>query len=478
LAGFSKGDADVLRKAMGKKDRATLDKRKSQFIDGAKGKGHPEDKLLKIWTDWESFAEYAFNKSHSTCYAFVAYQTAYLKAHYPGEYMSAVLNNAGSIEKITFFMEECRRMGLKVLGPDINESQSGFAVNSEGVIRLGLGGLKGVGENAVESIVEERKKDGPFKDIFEFIKRINQRAVNKRSLENLVYAGAFDCFKEMHRAQYFYIQPGEMHSGLERIISFGNRYQANQSQNTNTLFGESMMMDVPPPKIPNCEMWTLTETLNHEKEITGMFISGHPLDHFRFELIHYRITTLADFNEFKDAIQLQKNPFAPFRLAGLITDTQHRITKNGKQFGIFTIEDYNGKTEMAVFGEDYIKFKEHFSNGAVVFVMGAIKNRWNKEGEYEFKLEKVFLLETIKKIMTKKVMIRIEPRFVSEELIAFFEKNLKSNPGKTSLQVELIDPSDEWKISLFTAEKGVEMNDELTEYLLSSPELEVSVLIV
>jgi len=478
LAGFSKGDADVLRKAMGKKDRATLDKRKSQFIDGAKAKGHAEDKLLKIWADWESFAEYAFNKSHSTCYAFVAYQTAYLKAHYPGEYMSAVLNNAGSIEKITFFMEECRRMGLKVLGPDINESQSGFAVNSEGVIRLGLGGLKGVGENAVESIVEERKKNGPFKDIFDFIKRINQRAVNRRSLENLVYAGAFDCFKEMHRAQYFYIHPGEMHTGLERIISFGNRYQANQSQNTNTLFGEAMMMDVPPPKIPNCEMWTLTETLNHEKEITGMFISGHPLDHFRFELIHYRITSIADFNEFKDAIQIQKNPFVPFRLAGLITDTQHRITKNGKQFGIFTIEDYNGKTEMAVFGEDYVKFKEHFSNGAVVFVMGAFKNRWNKEGEYEFKLEKVFLLETIKKIMTKKVVIKIEPRFVSEELIGFLEKNIKKNPGKTGLQVELFDPADSWKISLFSAEKGIEINDELTDHLLNSPELEVSVQIV
>jgi DNA polymerase-3 subunit alpha len=392
--------------------------------------------------------------------------------------MSAVLNNAGSIEKITFFMEECRRMGLKVLGPDINESQSGFAVNREGVIRLGLGGLKGVGENAVESIVEERKKNGSFKDIFDFIKRINQRAANKRSLENLVYAGAFDCFKDLHRAQYFHIQAGEMHSGLERIISFGNRYQANQSQNTNTLFGESMMMEVPAPKIPNCEMWTLTETLNHEKEITGMFISGHPLDHFRFELIHYRITPIADFNEFKDAIQIQKNPFTPFRLAGLITDTQHRITKNGKQFGIFTIEDYNGKTEMAVFGEDYVKFKEHFSNGAVVFVMGAFKNRWNKEGEYEFKLEKVFLLETIKKIMTKKVVIKIEPRFVTEELISFLEKNIKKNPGKTALQVELFDPADSWKISLFSSEKGIEINDELTDHLLNSPELEVVVQII
>jgi DNA polymerase-3 subunit alpha len=192
--------------------------------------------------------------------------------------------------------------------------------------------------------------------------------------------------------------------------------------------------------------------------------------------MYYRITPISDFNEFKDAIQIQKNPLTPFRLAGLITDTQHRITKTGKQFGIFTIEDYNGKTEMAVFGEDYVKFKEHFSNGAVVFVMGAFKNRWNKEGDFEFKMEKVLLLETIKKMMTKKVTIKIEPRFVSEKLISFLENNIKNNPGKTSLQVELFDPADSWKISLFTAEKGVEMNDELTEYLLNSPELEVSAL--
>ena len=230
LAGFSKGDADVLRKAMGKKQKSILDKMKNQFINGATAKGFAAAILEKIWTDWEAFAQYAFNKSHSTCYAFVAYQTAYLKAHYPSEYMASVLNHAGSIDKITFFMEECKRMGLKVLGPDINESKKGFAVNQRGEIRVGLGGLKGVGEAAVEGIIEERNKAGSFSTIFDLIKRINQRSVNKKTLESLAYAGSFDCFPELHRAQYFHIPAGDTSTGLEKIIKFGNVYQTNTTQ--------------------------------------------------------------------------------------------------------------------------------------------------------------------------------------------------------------------------------------------------------
>ena len=218
LAGFSKGDADMLRKAMGKKKRDVLDKMKTQFIEGATKNHHPEKILEKIWTDWESFAQYAFNKSHSTCYAFVAYQTAYLKAHYPSEYMAAVLNHAGAIEKITFFMEECKSMGLTVLGPDINESQKGFAVNKKGEIRFGFSGMKGVGEAAIENIIEEREKHGVFTSIFDMIKRVNQRTVNKKSLESLAYAGAFDCFKDFHRAQFFFTVPGENINSLEKII--------------------------------------------------------------------------------------------------------------------------------------------------------------------------------------------------------------------------------------------------------------------
>jgi DNA polymerase III subunit alpha len=478
IGGFSKGDADSLRKAMGKKDRVTLNEKKNKFITGATEKGHPADKLEKIWTDWEAFAQYAFNKSHSTCYALVAYQTAYLKSHYPGEYMSAVLNNAGAIEKITFFMEECKRMGIKVLGPDINESQNGFAVNKAGEIRFGLGGLKGVGEAAIDSIIDERNKRGAYKDVFDFIKRVNQRTVNKKSLESLVYSGAFDCFNDYHRAQYFYVMPGESINTLERIINFGNRFQANVQNNSNTLFGESMMMEVPTPKIMNCEEWTLTEKLDHEKEITGIFISGHPLDHFKFEIKHYKITPLVDFNEFKEAIQLHPNPFQQFRLAGLVNTHTQRVTKTGKQFGICMIEDYSGNTEFALFGEDYVKFKDHFTPGSVVYITGSFKTRWNKSDDFEFKINNVLLLETVKRNMTKQIIVDIEPRFVSDTMVGFIEKNIKKNPGKSSIKFNLIEPKENWKISMYTVEKGFEMNDEMADFLLNSPELNVNVMTV
>ncbi|HEY1021423.1 MAG TPA: DNA polymerase III subunit alpha, partial [Flavisolibacter sp.] len=302
LAGFSKGDADVLRKAMGKKDRKTLDKMKKGFIDGAAAKGHPAKVLEKVWTDWEAFAQYAFNKSHSTCYAFVAYQTAYLKAHYPAEYMAAVLNNANAIEKLTFFMEECKRMGIKVLGPDINESRKGFAVNAKGEIRFGLGGLKGVGEAAVESIIFEREKEGFYKDPYDFMRRINQRTVNKKTLECLVYAGAFDTFPQLHRAQYTTIPEGETQTGLEKMIKYGNIVQSQTINTTNTLFGDlPAVLDIKPPQIPTCPPWSLTEQLDKEKEVAGIYLSGHPLDHYKFEMKHYGITPLVDFNEVKDS---------------------------------------------------------------------------------------------------------------------------------------------------------------------------------
>lgn len=475
LAGFSKGDADVLRKAMGKKQKSVLDKMKAQFIGGATKNGHPAEVLEKIWTDWESFAQYAFNKSHSTCYAYVAYQTAYLKAHYPAEYMAAVLNHAGSIDKITFFMDECKRMGLKVLGPDINESKKGFAVNQRGEVRFGLGGLKGVGEAAVESIIAERERSGQFVNIFEFIKRINQRSVNKKTLESLAYAGAFDCFKELHRAQYFTIADGESVNGLERIIRFGNVYQSQTLNTTNTLFGDlPMVLDIQPPKIPNCEPWTLTELLDHEKDVTGMFISGHPLDHFRFEIEHYGITSLADFNEIREAVTLQANPNKVYRLAGLVTDAQHRVSKFGKQFGSFFIEDYSGKSEFLLFGEDYMRFTNYLEKGKNLFLCGGFRKRFNKE-EFEFKVDKIMLLETIKQALTKQVIVDVEARFVTKELVGFIEENVKKFPGRASLKFCISEPKHQWKISMYTVENGFEMNDEMAGWLRNKPELEVKV---
>lgn len=474
LAGFSKGDADVLRKAMGKKQKSVLDKMKSQFIKGATARGLAADKLEKVWTDWEAFAQYAFNKSHSTCYAFVAYQTAYLKAHYPSEYMAAVLNHAGSIEKITFFMEECRRMGLKVLGPDINESKKGFAVNQRGEVRVGLGGLKGVGEAAVEGIIAERVKGGPYATMFDLIKRINQRTVNKKTLESLAYAGGFDCFTELHRAQYFHIPQGDTATGLEKIIKFGNVYQTNSTQSSNSLFGDLAMPDIATPKIPACDPWSLTELLNYEKEVTGMFMSGHPLDHFKFEITHYGITKLGDFIEVKDAITTQANPGKSFRLAGLVVDAQHRVSKTGKQFGTLTIEDYTGKTEFMLWSEDYARYSNYLEKGKNLFLSGAFKPRF-KQGEFEFKIEKMMLLESIKPLLTKQVVVDIEARFLNEDMVGFIERNVKKFPGKSSLKFNIIESRNNYRVSMYSLGNGFEMNDEMSAFLDDKPELEVQV---
>lgn len=476
LAGFSKGDADVLRKAMGKKQKAVLDKMKAQFIDGATRKNFPADKLEKIWTDWEAFAQYAFNKSHSTCYAFVAYQTAYLKAHYPGEYMSAVLNNAGSIDKITFFMEECKRMGIKVLGPDINESLKGFAVNKVGEIRFGLGGLKGVGEAAVESIIEERKKDGAFNDIFNFIKRINQRTVNKKTLESLAYAGAFDCFPALNRRQYFAVAEGETVTGLEKIIKYGQVNAAQQVTSAATLFGDMPLdMEIPPPRIPECEPWPLIEQLSFEKDVTGMFLSGHPLDHYKFEFKHYGITAIAEFNEFRDTIKVQPNPGRQFRLLALVSSADHRLAQNGNKFGRFVLEDYSGKMEVALFKEDYLRFSPLLMPGTALYITGYLKARFGRD-EYEFKISTVSLAENIKETQTKQLQIELHPGDVNDEVIDFITRNMKMHRnGGTSLRLILREPRHNLRVSLVTGTNSFRMNDELLRYLEEKPDWEVQV---
>jgi DNA polymerase-3 subunit alpha len=474
LAGFSKGDADVLRKAMGKKDRKTLDKMKGKFVEGATAKGHPKAKLEKIWTDWEAFAQYAFNKSHSTCYAFVAYQTAYLKAHYPAEYMSAVLNHANAIEKLTFNMEECKRMGVKVLGPDINESQKGFAVNAAGEIRFGLGGLKGVGEAAIESIIAERKKNGPFKDPFDFIKRINQRTVNKKTLESLIYAGSFDAFPQLHRAQYFCIPEGEAVNGLDKMIKFGNIVQAQEVNTSNTLFGNlPAVLDIKPPQIPNCPPLSLTDQLEKEKEVAGIYLSGHPLDHYRFEMRHYGITNIQDFNEVKDS-QTLASAGKTYKLLCLVTSANHRISRQGNKFGSFLLEDYSGKTEIVLFGEDYARYMHMFQQGNALYMTGCFRQRYNK-GEYEFKIASIALAEDLKRNMTKQLCLELDVRNVQTEFIDFLEGNMSKYPGKTVLKLVLTEPKEDMKANFRTLAQGIEMNNDLISFLETRPEIEVQV---
>lgn len=467
LAGFSKGDADVLRKAMGKKQKSVLDKMKAQFITGATAKGHPEDKLNKIWTDWEAFAQYAFNKSHSTCYAFVAYQTAYLKAHYPEEYMAAVLNNQNAIDKIKFMMEECQRMGLMVLGPDVNESMKGFSVPKKGVIRFGLNAIKGVGEAAVEQIVEERETNGNFANIFDFIKRINQRMVNKRTLESLVLAGAFDDFKELHRAQYFYAPPTDPITGLERLVRFGNQYQASKTMTQNSLFGSAEMPEVKPPQIPDCETWTLAELLNREKEVVGIYISANPLDNFSFEMKHYGFTPIADISKYPDK---------KIRIAGFVTEAVHLTSKEGKRYAKMVLNDYTGSIALSIWSEQFVKFGNYVQNGQKLMLQGTYTGRRFKPEIKEFQIQNVLLLEEVKKQLTKRINLTLPLKAINGSFISQWAVNIKNYPGKTELNFHVFDVEDPLLFTnLILGSNKFELNDTMVAYLENTPDIEYQI---
>ncbi|MBA4055808.1 MAG: DNA polymerase III subunit alpha, partial [Marivirga sp.] len=366
LAGFSKGDADVLRKAMGKKQKAVLDKMKDKFIDGCKKNNHPPEICEKIWTDWEAFAQYAFNKSHSTCYSLIAYHTAYLKANYPAEYMAAVLTHSqNNLENVTFFIEECRNLGIKVLGPHVNESGVYFAVNKDGEIRFGLGAIKGAGDSAVEAIIQEREAKGSFADIFEFAKRMNQRSVNKKTYECLALSGAFDCFNGIHRRQYVFAKDGEV-SLLEKAMKYAAKTQQEEQSAQASLFGGSSGIVMPQPKIEYVEPFTEIEKLNLEKEVVGIYISGHPLDNFKFEMDAFCKTACNELNELESMVGRET------KLGGIVSGVEHRTTKTGKPFGKFTLEDYTGSYTFTLFGEDYLKFKNFMNIGWFLFVEGAV----------------------------------------------------------------------------------------------------------
>ncbi len=388
--------------------------------------------------------------------------------------MAAVLNHAGAIEKITFFMEECKSMGLKVLGPDINESQNGFAVNKKGEIRFGFSGMKGVGEAAIENIIEEREKRGTFSSIFDMIKRVNQRTVNKKSLESLAYAGAFDCFNNFHRAQFFFTIPGENINSLEKIIKFGNQYQAQLHNNTNTLFGDLQMEEVTPPVIPDCEPWPLIQLLDHERDVIGMYLSGHPLDNYKFQIKHYKFDTIADFNEFKAAVHLHPNPSRSFRIAALVTEAQHRISKKGNKFGVMHLEDYSEKMELMLFGEDYVKYNNYLEPGMVICITGSFVQRY-QTSPYEFKIGSMSLLETVMRSNTKKLHIEMNPKHVSKDFIDFIGGNVQKFPGNSTLKFNICDNLSKLKFGMYTSHKCFEMNDEMANYLQQKSELDIKI---
>ncbi len=459
LGNFTKGDADVLRKAMGKKQIEVLNKMKVKFMEGGESNGHESKILEKIWTDWEAFAQYAFNKSHSTCYAFVAYQTAYLKAHYTSEYMAGVLTSQlGNIDKITFFMEECKLLGLDVLGPDVNESSKRFSVNKKKEIRFGLGGIKGTGDAAVDAIIEEREKGGSYTDIFDFITRVNLRTVNKKTLESLVYAGAFDCFKEVHRACYFSESDGS--NFIEKIIRYANKVQEDKNSAQNSLFGDMMSGDgfnIQKPKPDIIEPWGDIEKLKNEKEVVGFYISGHPLDQFSIEMSICKPL---------DQVFSAENLNRELQIGGVVSAVQIRQSKNGNPFGIFKIEDYNSSIELMLFGKEYLEYSNFLALGLFVYIRGKVQTKWNREGEYEFKPIQIDLLNDLKTKKFKEIRVKMDISDINTESIFNLKDVISAFPGTFELKFNVFDQEEKMDIAMFSRSIKIDLNKTVQKKLL------------
>jgi DNA polymerase-3 subunit alpha len=458
LADFTKGEADVLRKAMGKKQIAVLDKMKPKFIKQAAGNGHDAEKLEKIWKDWEAFASYAFNKSHSTCYAWIAYQTAYLKAHYPAEYMAAVLsNNMKDIKQVSFFMEECKRMGMEVLGPDVNESFFKFTVNDRGAIRFGMGAIKGVGGNAVATIVEKRE-DEKYKSVFDLAKRIDLRAANKKAFEGLALAGGFDSFNA-HRAQY--LHPDE--NGIlfiEKVMKYASKYQETQNSSQVSLFGDASEVQIPEPEVPPCEVWGNMKKLKQEKEVVGIYISGHPLDDFKTEIKWFCKNNVSDFNHLEEFINRE------LCFGGIIGDVQHRESKQGKGWALFTVEDFNENFEFRIFGEEYLKFRHFLVPNSFVFVKVFVKEGWTnretgKKSDPRMQFNSMQMLHDVMENQANKLTIQMPIEDVSEDKIGALKQLFKTHKGDKQVQFVVYEMEEKVKLTMPSRKQKVGITKEL-----------------
>jgi len=457
LAGFTKGEADVLRKAMGKKQKDVLDKMKPKFVEQASAKGHDAKVLEKIWKDWEAFASYAFNKSHSTCYAWIAYQTAYLKAHYPAEYMAAVLsNNMNDIKQVSFFMEECKRMGLQVLGPSVNESYYKFTVNDDYAVRFGMGAIKGVGAGAVETIVENRK-NGLYKSIFDLAKRIDLRAANKKAFENLALAGGFDCFADTHRAQYFHDE-GDGITFYEKAMRYGSKFQENENSSQVSLFGEASEVQIAEPVVPPCEDWSTMEKLAKEKEVVGIYISGHPLDDFRFEMKYFCNAKLEALKNMEAYVG------KTLTFGGIINDVQHRVAKNGKGWGMFSLEGYDESYEFRIFGEEYLRFRHFLIQNNFTFMKLTVKEGWmnqetGKKGEPRLQFVEIKQLQDVLEAMAKKLIVLLNIKDLYPEFIHKLSHLFNENKGDNQVTFEVMEIEKIKKLIETTA--VIEENDEV-----------------
>lgn len=446
LAGFSKGDADVLRKAMGKKQKSTLDKMYSKFVEGSAKFGHPEDVIKKIWTDWEAFASYAFNKSHSTCYAFIAFQTAFLKAHYPAAFMASVLNhNKSDISKINFYLQEAKRMKIDVLGPDVNESNIKFAVNSKGQIRFGLSALKGVGEGPTLAIVTERKENGFFTDVYDMVQRLNLRAVNKKCMESLVLSGAIDSFNQFNRAQFLVAPENYGDTFLESLLKFGANYQAQKSSNQISLFGDSLIQYIDRPKPPDIGEWGQIEKLEKEKEVTGIYLSGHPLDDYRLEFKNFINCPL---NKINDTLG------TALKLGGIISEVYIGTSMKGTGYAKFTLQDISGSHQFNLRNETFEAYKHLLSKGQILYIEGSNEKFYKGDGTY-FKVTKIQMLDTVGQNLTKSITIKIPLHNITDQLMYQLEQLCIKCEGTHLFKMKITDEGDEYGVDLVSSNHTV-----------------------
>ena len=509
LANFTRGESDKLRKAMGKKQMDVLASLQDKFMSGGKANGHDEKVLTKIWEDWKKFASYAFNKSHAACYSWVAYQTGYLKAHYPAEFMAANLTvHKDDIKEVTKLMDECRALGLSVLEPDVNESELSFTVNSKGAIRFGLGGIKGVGEGAVEAIISEREKNGKYTSIFDFLERVNLQSCNKKTIENLAKAGAFECFDDIYREQFF--GTDEIgNTGLELLLNYGNKWQADKAVNSNSLFGDlADAIEIKHPDLPQVPRWDTIERLNKEKDLIGIYLSAHPLDEFEFELRELCNVTTNELSQFEKwrkpeeraeaekriKIELAENdeemderPIIPSEfiaahknqaclLGGLITSAEQRISQKGNPYGRYTIEDYSGSYEFALFGNAYTNFGHLLLKDLYVLVQGVVQQRgagqkWFREGpdekaEFEFVVQSVETLNETQKKRSEGIQIRLALEAVTPELIDELADKIKENPGQGRLHVTVFNPLNKQQVALTSRSLPIHVTPRFYKWLV------------
>lgn len=470
LANFTRGESDALRKAMGKKKKDIVDKMKPKFIEGGKANGHDPKVLEKIWADWEKFASYAFNKSHATCYSWVAYQTAYLKAHYPAEFMAGNMSRClNDIGKITKLMSECQAMGIKCLGPDVNESRHKFSANKKGEVRFGLAAVKGMGDSAAQAIIEEREKNGPYKDIYDFAQRVNLSAVNRKAFESLALSGGFDSFG-IKREQYFGVTTrGEMF--LDTLVRYGQLYQMEMLQARNSLFGGFDSVDIAKPQVPQAEPWSTIEKLNKERDLVGIYLSAHPLDDYSVVLRKMCNLHCADVG--RDADKKKLSRLSSMTFGGIVTGVVSRwSSRTNKPFGFVTIEDYEGPGELALFNDEWAKWQHMFKEGYTVYVTAKCVPRFRDNSElFDIRIQSVDFLNDVKDKYIEKLTIAVNTSVLDDTQMTDLATVIRSNPGRVPLFFQMYDAEHKRDVLLVSRGNEVDINASLISYLESCPAL-------